>query len=176
MRIVYCAFGDRHSGHRYGLTMPGTEIVYHSGEKYEVKLSAWSDWLWNEVWLPGIEKVIEFAGDDSLVICDGGDMVHGHRYVDYLYSGDIDHQVQISTMALSPWREAPTLKAILMVTGTGSHDFGNNSAARQVYDKVAAWGYHQKLDDHLRWSHPDGFVLDMAHHGPSVSKRPHLRL
>lgn len=183
MRVVYVALGDRHGGHRNGLTMPGTEIEFSIGEEKESyildddNLSDWAKWLWYDVWMPGIVKLKDFAGTDAVIVADDGDMTHGAKFIgnDNSYSPHIDQQVQISKMALTPLRELPGLSAFFLSYGTAAHDYGSNSAARLVAEAIAPWGYDVISDYHVIWNH-DGFRLDLAHKGPNSSSRPHLRL
>ena len=177
-RIAGVSFGDRHGGLKNGLIMPGTKLTYGVGEateELEVTLSEWSDWLWNEVWEPGIEKAIEWAGSDPLIAADSGDAVHGSRFIENLYSPHVSHQIHISHLALTPLRKAPTLSAYYLAFGTAAHDYGSNSAAVLLAEKLANWGWYPKTDDHLRVMLQDDFLFDLSHHGPSVSQKPHLR-
>ena len=177
-RIAGISFGDRHGGLKNGLIMPGTKLTYGVGEEAEereVILSDWSEWLWREVWSPAVVAAIEWAGDDPLIACDSGDAVHGSRFVENLYSPHVNHQIQISQWSLAPLREAPTLAGYLLAFGTGSHDYGSNSAAILLGEKLANWGWACKADEHLRIMLHADFMFDLAHHGPNVSQRPHLR-
>lgn len=193
-RTVFVSLGDRHSGLRNGLCPPDMELVYGAVtnqvwpgmsdqeiqnvlddlDRRAVNISGWSDWLWHEVWLPGIEKVKEFAGSDPVVILDSGDMVHGSRFVESLYTPFVHHQVDIAVESMRPWRELKNLYGIAMVYGTGSHDYGANAAAKKVYDGLGPWGYKMWLGDHLKLKFGD-FRIDLAHHGTNMSKRTHLR-
>jgi len=180
-RIAGMSFGDRHGGLKNGLTMPGTKLMYGVGEHAEERivdddnLSEWSKWLWYDVWEPGVEAAIKWAGTDPLIASDCGDAVHGSRFIENLYSPHRNHQVEISVQALTPLRKAPTLFLYLLAFGTGAHDYGSNSAAEGVAMRLANWGWQAKTDEHFRYVLPDGFMFDLAHHGPSVSSRPHLR-
>lgn len=177
-RIAGISFGDRHGGLKNGLIMPGTKLSYGVGEaaeEVEVKLSEWSDWLWNEVWEPAVAEAITWAGTDPLIAADSGDAVHGSRFIENLYSPHVSHQIHISHLALTPLRQAPTLAAYFLAFGTGAHDYGSNSAAILLAEKLAAWGWQCKTDNHLRIKLTDNFLFDLSHHGPSVSQKPHLR-
>ena len=180
-RIAGVSFGDRHAGLKNGLIMPGTKLTYGVGENAEEVtfgedvISDWSKWLWHDVWMPGIEKAIEWAGADPLIAADSGDAVHGHRFVEHLYSASINHQVDISIQSMIPLRKAPTLCHYLLAFGTGAHDYGHNSAAISIAEKLAAWGWKAKADEHISFILPDHFIFDLGHHGPNVSLKPHLR-
>jgi hypothetical protein len=125
--------------------------------------------------MPGLEEAIAWAGSDPLIASDAGDAVHGHRFIEHLYSPHLNHQVDISIQSLIPLRKAPTLCLYLLAFGTGAHDYGHNSAAKSIGEKLASWGWVAKADEHLRQVLYDGFIFDLAHHGPYVSQRPHLR-
>ena len=40
---------------------------------------------------------------------------------------------------------------------------------------MSAWGIKARADHHFDYVLPDGFRVNLSHHGPSVSKRVHLR-
>lgn len=172
-RVVYAHFGDTHCGLENGLIAPGSDIRRSSESERLITwegMSSWSQWLWESVWLPGIEQANEFAGDDPLILCIDGDMAHGARFIEALYTSFADQQVDIFVKAMQAWRKCPTLAGIAMVYGTGSHDYGENSASKQIYDKLAPWGYDVIVDDHIDLIPSDGMHVDLAHHGPSAGQ------
>jgi hypothetical protein len=193
-RTVIVHMGDRHAGLMNGLCPPEMELVYGKVTDWltpgmseeqiaeaksnldvrKLNLSSWSKWLWDDVWLPGVEFISKLAGDDPVVLFDSGDNVHGSRFVESLYSPFIHHQVSISVESMRPWRKLNNLFGIAMSYGTGSHDFGSNAAALQVYEGLAPWGYKMWLDDHVNML-LDGVRFDLAHHGSNLSKRRHLK-
>lgn len=91
--------GDTHCGLKNGLIAPNTELDY-SGEKVTPNLLSWSDWLWNEVYQPGITTCGEFAGSDPVYVLHDGDIVHGSRFTEHLYSAWPDHQVTIAARVM----------------------------------------------------------------------------
>ena len=178
-RVVILSLGDTHCGMRNGLIAPGTELDYGVGSETETatpELSDWSKWLWDEVWMPSVETVIDFAAGDPLVVSHSGDFVHGSKHVstESLYSPHIPHQIKIAKMAMEPLRKAKTLAAFLIAFGTESHDYGANSAAIEIARSFGNWGWLAKADHHFKYM-IDGFCLDLSHDGPRVSMIPHLR-
>lgn len=174
MRTYYVHFGDPHCGLRHGLIAPGTELEYSNGEKREVLLSGWSEFIWNDVWLPGIEKVSEIAGDDAVVLICAGDTCHGSRFVEYLYTPFVDHQVMIAKQGFEPWRKVKGLASVYLAYGTGSHDYGENASTKMLREALVPWGYNVEIGDQLLLK-DGGLRMDVAHHGPYVSSLPHLR-
>jgi hypothetical protein len=177
-RIAYAHFGDTHSGLENGLIAPGSDIRRSSDKARLITwegMSNWSQWIWESVWLPSIERANEFAGSDPLILCIDGDMVHGSRFQEALYTPFIDQQVDIFVRALDEWRKCPTLAGIAMVYGTGAHDYGNDAASKKIYDKVAPWGYSVVVDDHINLIPDGGMHIDLSHHGPVAGMMPHTK-
>lgn len=178
MRSWYISMGDNHAGLRNGMIAPGTVLDWgnRDGEK-ECLLSGWSDFIWHDVWMPGLEHVKTMTGTDPVYLLHSGDVTHGSRHIrdDNLYSPHITHQVEIAKQSLKPVREIPGFAGFYIVAGTGSHDYGGSSASLAVRDVFAQWGFPVYHADHLHASF-DGFRIDLAHHGSYVSKLDHLRM
>lgn len=166
-RYVGVLMGDTHCGLRNGIIAPGTELEYDGGEKREALLSDQSKWLWDSVWLPGIDLVKNFAGDDPVYLFHDGDVLHGGRFVEHLYSPFQDHQIQIAKSALAAWRVIPSLAGMALAFGTRAHDYGEMDATKQLAADIAAWGLEVATGEHLRID-LGGALIDIAHHGPSV--------
>ena len=173
-RFLLVLMGDTHCGLKNGLIAPGTELDY-SGEKKTVNILSWSEWLWHDVYSPGITLAGEIAGGDPVFVLHDGDVVHGSRFTEHLYSAWPEHQVAIAVRVMAECRRLQNLAAFAMVHGTGSHDFGENSATRKVAEAMAPWGLPVMVDDHIDVDLPDGFRVDLAHHGPNVGGNDYVR-
>jgi hypothetical protein len=183
MRIAGVSIGDTHAGQRNGLIRAGTVLAWGVGSEAEEReigaevLSDWSKWLWDDVWLPGIEAARNFAGDDPIILAHSGDAVHGDRFAGkgekFFYSIHANHQEQIFKEAMRPWQDAK-IAAFLLAYGTGSHDYNANSAAQNIATGLANWGWRTVADDHIDID-LNGILFNLAHHGPYVSKIARLR-
>ena len=176
-RTWYLHMGDNHAGLSKGLTAPGTVLDWGQGDEREILLSDWSDWLWHEVWMPGLEMVKDKTGGEPFFVMHSGDVTHGSRHIrdDNLYSPHITHQLHITKHAFVPVRDMKNLAGFYIVSGTGSHDYGGSSASLKVRDQFASWGLPVFHSDHILMNF-DGFRFDLAHHGPYVSKLDHTRV
>jgi hypothetical protein len=159
---------DSQSGQLGGLIAPGTELEYDNNEKRTPELSATSLWVW-DCYNKVIDTAIDYTGTDPLVVYHTSEVVHGSRFIEYLYSSWQEHQVTIAVQALSHLRRIPTLAGIRFCYGTGAHDYGQQSATKGVAERCAAWGYPVACVDH-GVEEIDGCSIDWAHHGPTVSR------
>jgi hypothetical protein len=171
MRTCFAFTGDEHHGLRFGLLAPGVELEYKAGDKTPVSQSDCSKWLWDAVYLPGIEAAITFAGKSPLYILDNGDIVHGSRFQEYLYSSWQKHQELMAEMSLAAWRIAPTLAGFVFTYGTDAHDYGEGIAVENIAADIAAWGLPVKVSAHHMIG-VDRMGIDLAHHGPPAGSGP----
>lgn len=158
---------DTHAGLMAGLIAPGTELEYDNGEKRTHELSSTSAWVW-ECYQKLIKITAEWAGDDPVVVYHTGDVCHGSRFLEYLYSVWQEHQETIATAALSSLRQIPQLAGFRFCYGSAAHDYGQQSATKNVSANVAAWGYPVACVDH-GVEEIDGCMIDWFHRGPKVS-------
>lgn len=176
--IVLVHQSEMHSGSKFGLLAPDVVLVYDSGradkapEKKPIPQESWSQWVWDDVFLPGIAAAIEYAGDAPIVVADTGDEVHGGRFVKELYDNDADHQADIAFRSMEEWRKAPTYAGAVLTFGTDEHDFGHGSGTRLLAGKMAAWGLPVSFHDHHKIP-LGGLLVDIAHHGPGTGDGEH---
>lgn len=173
-RSWYINIGDNHAGHRNGLIAPKTALEWGVDDIREPEISGWSDWLWHEVWLAGLEYVKSMAGKEPVYVLHSGDITHGSRYVDNHYTPFVSEQVKIAIKSFEPVRELDGYAGFALVSGTGSHDYGGNSASLMCRDEIAKWGYPVWYNEHILVDF-DGFRADLAHHGSFVSRLDHLK-
>ena len=176
------SFGDKHSGLRNGLKNPNTALTYKVGVEQENEtvneLSDWSKWLWYEVWLPARDFAISWAGGDSIVLSDDGDIVHGSRHAsnENLYSAHNHHQKQIAVDTYEPLSEIPNISALLLAFGTQAHDYGVNGVTIPVAEAlIEKYGWRVVSDYQIRYFTENGFEVSVSHCAASVGKKEHLR-
>lgn len=168
MSITVLHISDNHAGLHSGLFPPEMELTYLNNEKKKHIATATSLWVW-DCWQRLISTTIDFAEHDPVIVIHTGDITHGSTYAEYLYSSWPEHQIAIAVRCFAELRRIPTLSGIRLCYGTAVHDYGNASAARQVADLLAPWGYglwcgsygHEAID---------GGEVDFAHRGPGPSR------
>jgi hypothetical protein len=159
---------DTHGGLFGGLIEPGTELTYDNGEKHTPELSSLSQWV-NECYHKLITTTIDYAESDPVVVIHTAEVCHGSRFSEFLYTPWPDHQVAIAVRSLTELRQIPTLSGFCFAYGSQAHDWGQQSATKQVAEQVAAWGYPVECVDMGRVE-IDGALVDFAHKGPMTSK------
>ena len=176
------SFGDKHSGLRNGLKNPDTVLTYNVGtdqqEEAVSEFSDWSKWLWFDVWLPACEFAVQWAGDDSIVLSDDGDICHGSRHAsnENLYSAHSHHQRQIVVDTYQPLSKIKNISALLLAFGTQAHDYGVNGVTIQVAEElIKTYGWNVIANYQIRYITENGFEISVSHHGASVGKQEHLR-
>lgn len=126
--------GDTHGGHTHGLMSPSVELQQETetGEivTYTPQLRAVQDWLWHDVYLPGLEQVEALTRNDPLTVIHMGDVTHGVRRMQELVTTEMDDQLEIACANFAPILGLPNLKRLEIVIGTGSHEMESGAAAR----------------------------------------------
>jgi hypothetical protein len=179
MRTILLVLGDTHSGHKLGLMAPDTAL-YDQDElgnviSYIPELTAFQKYLWDEVFIPGIDQVNQWAKGDPVVILHGGDICHGNKYPEQLVSTRLDDQYEIAIKALGYLLNIRNIRSIRLIFGTASHEFGEGSAALRIsqqlsisYPETDIKAIYHGLAD------VDGVMVDYAHHGPGKGIRIYL--
>jgi hypothetical protein len=147
---------------------PGKSI-----DKLDYSLGEFQGYLWNDIWLQGIERVKALAGDDPVGIIVNGDITHGTKYPDQVITTSLANQFLIAEGCSKPWLDTiPKLNFIRFAVGTGSHIFQESASPvivsellKPKYPGVNIGVVHHGL---LR---ADGLSIDYAHHGPSQGIR-----
>lgn len=171
-RKIILGISDPHCGFELGLTNPETELR----NKKTPELNESQSYIWNEVYLPGIEKTKELAGKDDIHALFLGDITHGVKYISEQVSTQMSDQIAYAFHAMLPILQLKNVKSFGMSAGTDSHVFGEGSAETLVADRLQERfpktnifvDYHGLLD-------VGGFTVDTAHHGPHPGNRNWLR-
>jgi hypothetical protein len=168
MSTTLLHLSDSHSGLLAGLIAPETELEYDNGEKRTMLLSSASEWVW-ECFNKLIDATIDFADGDAVFVYHTGEVCHGGKFAEFLYSAWAGHQVTIAVKALAELRRIPSLTALRLVYGTAAHDYGMQAMTKDCASQIASWGYSTACVSH-GLEEVEGCLIDFAHHGPSVSK------
>lgn len=169
MTEILFHISDTHHGVRGGLVAPGTFLSYDNGDTSEIQLSDFSRWLWHDVYVQMIDELIWYAQGRPVVINHTGDLLHGGRFSEYLYSPYQHHQLEIAELALAELRRIPNVSFVMLQHGTAAHDYGQAEGTKRAGEILAGWGYTVKVASHASYS-VSGVNIDASHHGPSVSK------
>lgn len=184
-RIILAVRGDTQGGHAGGLLNPETQIPtyvidpvtkdkvlegWHTPELRPVQRQLWE---WHE---QDREKIGELAGTDELVMLEMGDLTQGSVFKDDLDETSLSAQVVISAYSMYPWLEMRQVRRVYMSRGTGVHLWGE-AATETLLTRLLSSEYKKKsirLVDHWLLD-IDGFLIDVAHHGPGAGKRAWTR-
>lgn len=171
----YVCIADPHSGHELGLTNPDT-VLYSKNEHgdiapYKIIMSPFQDWLWRDVYIPGVELVKKFAGSTPVTVFSLGDLTQGVKYDNGHYS--LENQISIAERIFEPMQKSVQISEMYFVAGTGAHDpqAGSTVAVAERFQSKGVRAkplYHLLLDD-------NGYEIDVTHHGPHPGTRSHLR-
>lgn len=178
-RVVLVVISDSHGGHKLGLMSPDLELQGEgpNGELTieRIKLTAYQEWLWHDVYVPGVDAVArEGNRADRVVVLHLGDICHGDKHPDQLVSTRISDQIKIAKANLQPLLELPRMQALRLVMGTGAHEFGEGTAAILVGEQVRA---ETDLDVQALYhglANIGGANVDYTHHGPGPGGRSWL--
>lgn len=173
------ALSDTHCGHKLGLCPPDVTLYDETKEgnliPYVPALTAFQQWLWDDVWLPSLETAQKTVGKERLIVVHLGDATHGDGHAEQLMGTRMADQIIIAGETIASLIETLHPAAIRLVKGTGVHEFGEGSTAillskmlgdtyRQIDIKPL---YHWLLD-------VEGCLIDCAHHGPTIGARSWL--
>ena len=142
---------------------------------HEMALTAYQDWLWNDVFMPGVDAVSRMANRaQQIVVIQLGDICHGDAHPDQLVSTRLSDQIMIARASMRPLLELPRVTTLRIVIGTGAHEFGEGSAAILVAEQIRA---DLGLDVQALYhglATIGGFDVDYSHHGPGPGGRSWL--
>lgn len=172
--------GDTQSGHAGGLLNPETVFpviaINDAGKKVvdgyeEATLNPVQKrlWKWSE---EDRANVRTLAGKDEIVFIEMGDMTQGVRFTDDLKETSLSRQVISSYHNSMPWLEMKNVKRMRSVKGTGVHVWGEGST-ETLLTMLLQKEFPEKdvrIADHYLLS-VDGFLIDIAHHGPGAGIR-----
>lgn len=175
-RFVVAAMTDWHSGHKLGLCNPSTvlpeddEIGRPKDER--VELTSFQHDLWG-YYEEDVQRVIDLAGDDDIILVHLGDQTQGDRHTQHLMSSRLADQPLIAYANWKIWweREAK-IGGVVFAKGTGSHVFGEGSAEMLVGQMLnLRYNINTIVRYHGVVSLRDALTIDYAHYGPSTGIR-----
>lgn len=172
---ILFVLSDTHCGHKLGLLNPETVLFDEStGGKFSPPLTGFQKYLW-ELYLEGIEKLKEKSKNKNIIIIMLGDITHGNKYPEQLISTRIADQLSIAYQALKPLIELKNLKAIRLVFGTGSHEFGEGTSMLILKSQINQNNKKCSVEviTHGLLNIQEN-LIDYAHHGPGVGIRDWL--
>lgn len=177
-RVVLLVLSDSHANFKLGLLNPNT-VLYDETEEgdivpYTPRLTASQKYLWR-LFVEGLNKTVELADGDDIVVIHNGDITHGTKHKDNLVSTVDADEILIACSNMRPIMKLPGLKAVRFTFGTGAH-VGLSGSTEQLVVKE------------LKSSYPDANIrcyniaridinkadIDVAHHGPGQSIRTWL--
>lgn len=169
---------DVHCGHRLGLLAPETQLPaddeHGHPEPWTPELTATQRWLW-ECYREDFGAVRDLVGADPVVLALVGDLTWGQRYPEQCVSENVIDQCLMAMAALQPWGLLPGLRAVRLIHGTQSHEYGRGAAPELV---ARLWATAADLDvkavRHTLLS-VDGVAFDLAHHGAGPGIREWTR-
>lgn len=179
-RFILAAISDTHGGFKLGLLNPKTILEDEDEEgniiQYSPELNNTQKYLWDDVYLPAVDKLKELAGDDEIILAHIGDPTHGNKYISEQVSTRLSDQIDIALFNLLPLCQLDNVSTIRIVKGTGSHEFGEGSAPILI-QRLLSKAFPNKSIKAVNHGlmEIDGFEVDYAHHGPYPGSRDWLR-
>jgi len=178
-RAILATVSDSHGGHNLGLLNPETQIEEEDREGniyYKpVVLNDVQEYLW-EVYENSVAETKKFAGKDPIFVKHIGDINQGNIFPREQIGTRISDQTDIGFSLFLPWMTLPNLKAVRIVKGTSSHNFGEGSA--EILTARLLRAHYPKVDVRVL-SHGlatiSQVVIDYAHHGASTGSRNWLK-
>ena len=126
-------------------------------------------WQWHKGYIKEVQKL---ADGDDIVFLEMGDLTQGNIFKDDLDVNSLHTQVAISRWNTVPWLNLPEVKAAYFVTGTGVHVWGEGSTERLLVAQLKEMYPQTKIKINDHWTLDiDGFLVDVAHHGPGAGIR-----
>lgn len=179
-RTIIAIRGDTQSGHAGGLANPETRIPdLDLDEEGRIVLVGYRNpelrpiqkhlWKWHTQDLENINKL---ANGDPIVWLEMGDLTQGNVFKDDLDETSLSGQYFMSKWNTLPLLDMPNVKAMYLVRGTGVHVWGEGSTETMLVGLLRREYPNIKIAITDHWLlNVDGFVLDIAHHGPGAGMR-----
>jgi hypothetical protein len=169
---------DSHANFKLGLLNPNT-VLYDEDEEgepipYSPNLTSTQEYLW-KLFLDGLNKTVELADGDDIIVVHNGDITHGSKHKDSLVSTrDLD-ELLIASSNMDPVMRMPGLKAMRFTFGTRAH-VGLSGGTEQIVARDLKSRY-PNINVRCYYSARitiDGATIDVSHHGPNDSIRSWL--
>jgi hypothetical protein len=162
---------DLHCGHRLGLLAPNTELleIDANGESmvWMPSLGPTQEYLW-QLYQGHLDSIMGRGLDVTLLV--NGDLTHGTKYRDALFTESINDQCVVAEQCLTPWLDAG-VRTLRIIRGTGSHTLEGSTEG--MIANLLGKGYPKAdiaIVGHGLFD-VNGFRFDVAHHGPSKGIR-----
>jgi hypothetical protein len=180
MTITYLvAMADSHAGHKLGLCNPDVKLYDEKQDgtltEYIPALTAYQEWLWNDVYIPACNYVARVAQNEQIVTLHEGDLTHGDGHVEELMSSRMNNQFRTAVANFDPLIIIPGMKALRLVFGTGIHEFGEGSSALTVMDQLKLMYPIDIKALYHGLGEIGNVTIDYSHHGPGAGNRSWLR-
>jgi len=166
-RRLLVVLSDLHCGHRLGLLAPGTELLEIDAKggvtAWMPSLGPTQQYLW--ALYQGHMDAILSRGLEVTVLVNG-DLTHGTKYRDALFTESLHDQCIVAEQCLTPWLESG-VKKLRVIRGTESHTVDGSTEG--MIANLLAKGYPKAdigIVGHGLFE-MDGLRFDVAHHGPS---------
>jgi hypothetical protein len=159
-RKIGIVLSDSHANFILGLANPQT-----------TKTNEPQDWLWNDVYVKGIDIGKKLAGKDDIFVIHVGDITHGNKYNAEQMSTKISEQFIGAADNFQPIVALSNVKSITIANGTPAHSFGEGSAEDVVVEILRGRTKAKIQSTYHSLVNVDGYIIDVAHHGPSTGRR-----
>jgi hypothetical protein len=176
-RTIIVIASDTHAGHKLGLCNPETILEDNTNgaiTKYNPDLSETQKFMWDTYeW--GVEETIKLAGKDDIILIHNGDPTHGKASFLETMSSRLSDQLLIGEANINRWLQYKNVKMVRFAVGTGIHELGEGTAGILIANALS--NKYPKLDMSVVYHgllDVNGFVIDYAHHGPSMGGRKWL--
>ena len=170
-RRILVVLSDLHCGHRLGLLAPGTELLEIDANgnvmAWTPSLGPTQQYLW-DLYESQIASIMERGQDVTVIV--NGDLTHGTKYRDQLFTEGIHDQCIVAERCLTPWLDAG-VKTLRIIRGTASHTLEGSTEG--MVASLLAKGYPKAdiaIVGHGLFE-VGGVLFDVAHHGPSKGIR-----
>lgn len=178
MRQVVGISADLHCGHKLGLLNPETVLFQEGpdGEEvpYQPNPTETQKVTWGE-YSTNLALLREWAAEDELIVVNDGDCTWGNAHPEGSITTRMADQVIMAYDCLLPWFQYKNVQHMRLVSGTGAHDYGENSSDLLVKEMLL----NQTQKDVQVTGHSlltiGGVEIDVAHHGPPPSSRNWLQ-
>jgi len=179
-RTIIAVRGDTQGGHSGGLVNPKTELpdfdidedgntIFVGYRNPELRPIQKHLWKWHE---QDLQNIKDLANGDSVVWLEMGDLTQGNVFKDDLAINNLSEQWFISFWNTLPLLEMPNVKAMYLARGTGVHVWGEGATETMLTFALKTRYPDIKISITDHWLlDVDGFLLDVAHHGPGAGIR-----
>lgn len=172
---------DTHSGHRFGLLVPGIKIetlkeypgIPNCGY-WTPELTEHNKHLYN-LYMRLVDRAAESKHELTLFMV--GELCWGAKYPAGVWDTSIATQVTVGHDCLLPWYKLPKLRRVRIVSGTAVHEFDEGASAAVLIARQLRTEFPKvdtRVVDHALIT-IEGIRIDAAHHGSSAGQRIWLK-